>query len=251
MLLVFAPYVCAATTGAEEAAELSRQGGDRFRAGDYTGAIEAYRGSDRLVPLTQRHRFTLAMALIAVDDHLAARSELEALPRSSLVLYWLGRLATRRNNLSEAVALHTEAVAADPSSVKALDGLGLAYQASGDFARAVETFRRAINLDQTCSPWPRHNLATLLLEQKRDSDASDFAREAVRCSPTFAPAEYLLGRVDERAGRVADALTWYQKAIEHDPRLRSAVYALARLYGKLGEVEKQESLLAQFRSIPE
>lgn len=78
------------------------------------------------------------------------------------------------------------------------------------------------------SAWMAHNnLGILLLTSDSPTAAAHF-RGAIALKPDHAEAMMNLGRIDEEAGRLDDAVAWYRRAIDARPKLAEAHYNLAR-----------------------
>jgi Flp pilus assembly protein TadD len=70
----------------------------------------------------------------------------------------------------------------------------------------------------------------------RTEEAVAALKRALRARPAFADAHYNLGKVQERAGRFADARDSYRRALAIAPEYAAAKHNLARVLRRLGEV---------------
>jgi tetratricopeptide (TPR) repeat protein len=230
------------------AAELRAQAAAKFRAKDLPAAVELFGRAARLERLDDASRFTLAMALIAMDRRDEARAELEQLPPSPLHLYWLGRLQSIGGNYAQAIRVYNRALTLDPEFWRAQDGIGLASQAMGRYEEAQRAFRAAMKSCGGKSAWPAYNLGAMLVSTGGYAEAEGALAEALRIDPAFSRAYYSLGRIHELRGDAGQALANYRRAAADadDP---GVFYALHRLLRKRGDEAGAQLALERFRQL--
>jgi len=233
---------------AAPAVSLVAEAGARFRAGQYAAAIELYEKAAGLGPLGAPHRFTLAMAYIAVGRRIEARRELEALPPNAHHVYWLGRLHAADADYAAAIETYKRALAFDPEFSRAYDGMGLAYEALGNFAEAEKAYRAAIRANSSRSPWPHQNLGVMLMKLERRDEAESCFRQALALLPAFSQAHYQLGRIHELRGQPDEALARYREGARNAD-YPDVYYALYRLLKKRGDEAGAGQALQQFRRL--
>lgn len=225
-----------------------------FLDGDYVNTVIAYKKAERLAPLDDRSRFTLAMAFIALDRREWARQELEKLasadPKSALYPYWLARLDYDEQKFAAAIEKLNRAISLKPDFVKAYDNLGLNLEALGKFEEAQRAYEEAIRLNRAQkpgSPWPPLNLGVMLLKLGKLDLAEPRLREALSFDPKSAEAHYRLGALLEKKGKTAEAIAELTQAGDLDTKYPDPLYALARLYRQAGEMDKAQAALAAFQ----
>jgi tetratricopeptide (TPR) repeat protein len=179
-----------------------------------------------------------------------------------------GRLLHERFNDSEAADLFREAMAKDPSDGEAYVGLAV-VSADGFDGRTAEYLAKAIELDPKAAA-PHEVLADLALENDERETAAVEADKAIslssdamdamaihaalelladrapgawfdkirRINPGFGEAYAHVARQLEFHYRYEDAVTYYRKAIETDPRLWSAHSALGIDLMRLGQQDE-------------
>ncbi|MBC8167409.1 MAG: tetratricopeptide repeat protein [Bryobacteraceae bacterium] len=213
-----------------------------FVNGEYLNAGIALKKADVLAPLPPEQRFTLAMCYVLLKTPAKARAELERLasefPRDSKYIYWLGRLDYDAQHFSAALSWFHAAVKIDSGNVRAHDNIGLSYEALGQNEEAIRSYTTAVKLNKTaavCSPWPPHNLASLLRKLSRFEEAWGNAQEALRCDPDFARGHHILGLLLERGNRLDEAIASLRRAVESEPSYADAHYVLARLLQRSGK----------------
>ena len=231
-------------------------GGVSFRLGNFLNAAVALKKAERLAPLDERSRFTLAMSYVVLGRHEWARPELRALaaraPANALYPYWTARLDYEAGRYADAVSGLQQAIAIEPRFVKAHDNLGLCYEALGRYPEAMASHDQAVRLNRASpspSAWPPHNLGLLLTRLDRPTEAEPLFREALRYDAGFAPAHYQLGVTLEKLGRVAEATAALQQAARLDPKYPDPHYALARIHRRQGRVADADRALAVFQRL--
>ncbi len=186
-------------------------------AGDILSAINAYREIDRLTSddLTRAEaQFNLADAYERQGNYNAARtaylSIVNQYPSSNRMgpaLANLGRIAYDNGNFTESLQ-YFERLARDNTRMRqeARIGMGNAYLAMGDGAKARENFAAA---GSTSSDAVKLGLAKADLSEGRYAEAEAAFRALAQgsSSVTGAEAQYQLGRAQQLAGRCQDAVT--------------------------------------------
>jgi Tfp pilus assembly protein PilF len=108
-----------------------------------------------------------------------------------------------------------------PDLALAHSNLGLAIASLRDDERALDHFRRAIELEPAV-PDARYNLASTLAKLGRADEAVEQYREAIRLRPNYAAAHFNLGNLLARGGRFEEAASEFREALVHDPDMHAA-----------------------------
>jgi tetratricopeptide (TPR) repeat protein len=227
-----------------------------FQNQNYWNAAIAYKKAEKIEPLDEQSRFSLAMAYIVLDRRDWAGPELQTLaaanPANPLYVYWQGRIDYDSQRFADAIAKFGRVIALDPSFVRAHDNLGLSLEALGRQDEAREAFEKAIALNgkQTFpSPWPSLNLGTMLYRLGRVDEAEPHLREAVRNGPDLAQAQYQMGALLESRGESERAIELLTRSAELDPADPKPHYALGRIYRRQGDAQKAQAALARFSEL--
>jgi tetratricopeptide (TPR) repeat protein len=207
-----------------------------FLDGKYENCAIALKKADKLSPLPDSARFTLAMTYVAMNHPTWARPEIEKLerdnPMKALYPYWVSRLDYHDMHLDEAVAQVQRAIRLDPNFMKAYDNLGLYLEGLGKYDDAIKAYQTAIALDRTNkvrSPWPAHNLGALLTKMGRVDEAEPYLRESLRNDPRFPKAYFQLGLLLEKQRKDDAALRALRQAIEFDADYAEPYLVLGRI----------------------
>ncbi len=243
-----------ASDNARRAELLSLRGGVEFLDGKMDAAAAAFGEASRLAPLNDRDNFTLAMALVKLGDDARARAVLAGLakshPDSAIYLYWQGRLDYDQRRYEEAVEKLDRATKLDPLSARAWDSLGLAFDMQGRAEQARGAFEKAAGLNRAeahPSPWPPHDLGSLLLRMDQVKEAEVALRESLRYDPNLSQAHYHLGRALEKEARDTEAIDEYVRAVSLDTTSPDACYSLAMLYRKLHRDTDAETMFSEYK----
>lgn len=120
---------------------------------------------------------------------------------------------------------HALAVKLTPMS---LSLLGAAQNRLADKRAAINTFRKAIEVDESYEE-AYFNLALLLAEQGEKGEAETLLRTAIQLDPDWHKAHGLLGVLLQERGRYSEAETELKRALEVDPTDEIASLYLDRL----------------------
>lgn len=132
-----------------------------------------------------------------------------------------------------------QALRLQPNYADARINLGIVYQAIGRLDEAREEYEHAVRLNPTSAlAW--YNLANLYREQKRTKEAIDSYSRALELDPQFLDAYIQLGNIFRDIGQSALAIKCYQQALHVKPDavevINSLGAALDRQY-RLAEAE--------------
>ena len=230
---------------------LEFSGGLFFLDAQYGNSVIAWKKAEAIAPLDEQTRFTLAMAYIEVNRRSWARSELDKLslahPDNALYLYWLARIDYDDQRYSEAIARLQRIVELDPNMVRSHDLLGLCYDYTGHFDQALASFSRAVELNRVQakpSPWPPLDMAVTQMELNQLANAEKGLREAISYNPKLPQAQYQLGRVLDKEGKVEQAIQALKTSAALDAAYADPHYLLGRRRGR-GSFERRAIPAAQ------
>jgi tetratricopeptide (TPR) repeat protein/O-antigen ligase len=142
----------------------------------------------------------------------------------------------RQAILDRALFYYQQVAAMLPRNTDVRNEMGLAYQLKGDLNRAMEQFRRALELDPGL---PRtYLLIGRLYEQTgRPDQAIAMYEQAAELDPRAVEPYNALGQVYLQQGRLEDALHVNLKAAELEPDNFANHYNLAIIYQRLGQID--------------
>ncbi len=184
--------------------------------------------SSSVVPVASQfmaeHRLYAALAvLVTLVVLVAYRWQ----PRSALYLgaalaVAAGLVTHARNRVYQSdLALWSDVIAKAPRNARAWVNHGLALEAAGRSADALESFANAVALEPVF-PFGHNNYGQALLRAGRVSDALHEFDLAIDQHPTLAAAHFNRGNALLALGRVDDAITSFESALRLQPQLTDA-----------------------------
>jgi TolB-like protein/Tfp pilus assembly protein PilF len=173
----------------------------------YEKAKTAARKALELDPDLADAHAVLAHATLLTGDARTAeegfRRALELDGNSLNALHWYSHLLMQQKRWDESLALCTRLLALDPLGFWNVH-LGEHYLAAGDRAKALEQFRRAVELDSSSGP-ARGALGHMLLVDGRLDEAVSELETAHQLDPEDGGFRGWLAEAYEKAGRPKDA----------------------------------------------
>jgi tetratricopeptide (TPR) repeat protein len=155
--------------------------------------------------------------------------------------YFIRHYTQARQSLARAFELN-------PSSATAVFMEALAWANEGKPQEAERYLQRAISLQSDNARFHCH-LGILLLRENHYAKAEESFKKAIQLKPEYALSHYELGKLQASSKQWKEARQELEEAITLDPGLTSAYYQLARVYASLGEAEKSEHMLAEFKRL--
>ena len=143
----------------------------------------------------------------------------------------------RAGELERAADLYRDVIAIDPDHADALHLLGVAMHQRNDYAAAIHSIGRALEIHPEAALFHCNLGAAQRALNLLESAEASF-REAVRLDPSFAGAHYNLGCVLEARGKTADAIAAYRRTLECDDGLADAYNNLGRALAKAGQLDE-------------
>lgn len=128
----------------------------------------------------------------------------------------------------QAIEAYDQCVGIDPRNVGALLNCGTLYYEDGNFEKAADYFRRAVESDAE-SALAHFNLGSVLEEMGEIEEARQHLRQAVRLEPGYCDAHYNLAFVCEKLRAFSEAREHWQMYVKLDPVGPWAAYARQRL----------------------
>jgi tetratricopeptide (TPR) repeat protein len=177
---------------------------------------------------------------------------LEQSPGDEDGAYMLGRVYYQEEQIELAMGQFERVLRVNPSSYKALDNLGLCYEAKGDEERALRYFLTAIKLVEKDHPqyeWPYINLSELFLKKGEAQRAFDAASKAANRNPSNARGFYAGAKALDQLGKPELAANWLERATSLDGGRPEYWYLLSRVYRKLGQGEKSGAAERKFLAL--
>jgi superkiller protein 3 len=219
-------------------------------------AAEAFERADKIKPLSEDDRMTLALAEQFSGQPDSARGEMLRLtrdfPGNAQYEYLLGRFSAQNQHLEDAAVDFRKAIELDPNLMRAYEELGQAQENLGLTDEARQTYEKAATrnrLQPTPWEWSPLDLGVVLLKNGELDGAEKLFQEALQYNRRFGWAHYYLGQLHEKQGRRPESLAEYRAAVVDTPTLRQAWLALGREYTRQGQKAEADKCLAIFRQL--
>ena len=141
------------------------------------------------------------------------------------------------NNLGEAYAAEGEddraieeykkAIELNPKAERVLYNLGNVYSRKGEVSAAIDAYTRTVEINPSYAK-AYNNLGSLYLNNGDYEKAKEEFLKAIKIEPRFPQAYNNLGNAYSKSGMPSKAILEYIKAIRIDPKYATAHYNLAR-----------------------
>jgi len=218
-------------------------------AGHPEEAIRIYREI-----LSERPSFTRAYVLLARTLRDAGRlgeaiavlqRALQQGQRTASILGMLGWCLEEAGRAREAVAMLELALAQDPGNVEAWNSLALAHARLSERQKALQALDRLLAIDPSYTS-AYVNRGSVFLEEKKYRHAEESFRQAIENDERMAEAWNGLGVACAGAGRHAEAITAWKRAVELDAAQFDALLNLTLLLRQLHREPEEAAYLDRF-----
>ncbi len=123
-----------------------------------------------------------------------------------------------------------------PGHIPALCKLGVVHLKLQDPTSAVDTFRRAVELD-TANPYAHRMLGLAFMQLGDSPSAEQSLKEAISLAPDDVKSYMLLGRISFGKRDYPQAESYFKTAISADPILSDPYFNLAVIYSRTKRME--------------
>jgi tetratricopeptide (TPR) repeat protein len=158
--------------------------------------------------------------------------------------YNLGIAYGNSGNPEKAMESFRKAIQLKPDYAEAYNGLGSAYGKSGDLEKAIELYKKAISLKPDYAK-PHYNLGVTYGEKSNWEKAIKYYEEAIRIKADYPDVHNNLGVAYEKLGESKKAIESYKESIRITPDNASPHFNLGLSYIKSEEWENAIELLKE------
>jgi len=159
-----------------------------------------------------------------------------------------GSIFFARGYYDQAGGAFQRALEDDPSSAEALYGLGSVYLEQGKSAQARESFARVTKLEPSYPdtlPNAWNNLGIIATREERMAEAISYFQQALQLSPNHLVALENLGNAYRQQKQWQDARKTLEQAVRVGPQDPEANYSLGMVYAQLDETDLAYQYLQQ------
>ena len=194
--------------------------------------------TDALLDLAQLHRINKDMP----RAEATLKRLLEQDPGSEVALAALASIYSESGEYQKAVDLLTAATAQAPSS-RLLATLAFAYEQAGNHDNAIESYRRALQLDNKNFEL-RRRLAETLLNAERGEEALAEYQALAEADPEDAEVLMRVAQIYRFQKRIPEAREWLERAKQLDPDNLEIGFQESLLYESEGNFEAAITVLS-------
>jgi tetratricopeptide (TPR) repeat protein len=148
-------------------------------------------------------------------------------PENTDIIFLLARITMMQSFYEDAIPLLESGVKIAPQRADLHAALGESYFISGKTDKAIEEFKKLIELDPSARSSTFMGLSYRHLG--RFDEARKYFEEGLKRDPTNAACWFNLGFIEERQGNTAAADEKFQKALRSNPNFADALLELANL----------------------
>lgn len=198
-----------------EAERLTRSGSNRWLAGDFAGAIQAFRKASEREPKLYAAQYNLAVAYLSQGNYRLALDPLKRLlmvnPKSIELLQYLGRAYYEVKDFQNALKCFERTAKLASRSSVAPNNLGYAHLNLYQIGAAEEAFKKALEITPGYEPAIMGLCFTYGLS-KNDALVIEFCTKARQLSPKDSAPNYFIGLAKFDSGEYAEALAFFLRA---------------------------------------
>ncbi len=221
-----------------------------FRENHPRESLETYTRAAALQTPTAEDLRLVALDYVLLDGYPDARRWLSRAlamdPRNPEALYDRGRVEMHDGNFAAARQDFEASLALDPHSAKALNNLGLSFEAMNRPADALSSYARAIALNPSPpSEQPLLNRGALLVTLNRAPEAIAPLRSAAEITPACVRCHEELARALAATGQLPPAIEQLHQAVRLDPTNPRLHFQLGQTLRRAGLNQQAEGELKQ------
>ncbi len=197
-----------------------KRGGKRLDQSDYIGAIADYDKALELEPANARALADRGITHYWMQKPDLARQDFDAAfaldPRNAVVFRGRGMLATSNGNFEEAIEHYSKSLELDPKNRFALEERADAYARTQQYEKSLSDLTYMIRIHPAYLKTYLLRADVFMMQAKVD-DAVKEAAAVTAAKPDDARAHVVAGYILSEAGRHAEAIQAFDRAVELEP----------------------------------
>jgi tetratricopeptide (TPR) repeat protein len=186
--------------------------------------------------VAEAHAFLVSKLQALGEEEVPIRN------RWAIALAHLASVYRARGDFANAIVTYRKALEIKPDDPATLLNLGITYGNNGEYENAITCYHKALAI----KPDDAMALVNLGIAHRRRGEiekAIDAYRQAIDINPWHPLAHFNLGNVYYEKSDFAKAMAFYQRAAELDPSLALAHFFLARACIKTGQLQQAANAL--------
>jgi tetratricopeptide (TPR) repeat protein len=219
-----------------------------LRSADYAKAEVILNRALRLKPDSADTLYLLAQVYsdqgrpVDALDLLVRAHQLE--PENTDVIFLLARVSMSQNYFEDAIPLLESGVKLAPQRADLRAALGESYFMSGKAEKAIDEFKKLLEVDPTARSYAFMGLSYRHLG--RFDEARKYFQEGLKLDPHNPSCLFNMGFIEERQGKVAAAETMFQAALRANPDFPEVLLELANLRIEKKQFAEAAGLLRKY-----
>jgi tetratricopeptide (TPR) repeat protein len=165
-------------------------------------------------------------------------------PENTDIIFLLARVSMGQNFYEDAIPLLESGLKIAPQRADLRAALGESYFMSGKADKAIDEFKKLIELEPSARSYTFMGLSYRHLG--RFDEARKYFEEGLKLEPTNAACLFNLGFIEERQGSAAAADQHFQQALRSNPDFSDALLELANLRSKDKKYAEAAELLRRY-----
>ncbi len=162
---------------------------------------------------------------LALYEYIRSLSFADAKQQDS-TLFNIGRLHYSRSNLTLAETAYLRSLQFNPNNVDSLNQLGVIYNQSGEVEKGITYFLKAINADQIALSQPENVIDTDTIKDNVELLTQQQVTALFVTSQSPIESYIGLGTMFDTEGRHEIAKSFYEKALQIDPKSSKGLFDL-------------------------
>jgi tetratricopeptide (TPR) repeat protein len=227
-----------------------------FQQRHYEDAMGAIVSSIKLFPDNARMHQLLGLLLLMERDNTDASVELQKAeqldPNDADIRYYYGRTLYITGHYPEARDQFLACLKNNAQYRKALENVGLSYQAVNDYVNAAKYYQQAIEREKTENAKhgePFGYYGAMLIEMGQPKQALPVLQEGAAASPRSLVVNFELGRVLFALDQPQQAQHFLEVAEDLDPQYAQTHYLLGRLYNQQKRAPEADQEFKKFQEL--
>jgi tetratricopeptide (TPR) repeat protein len=219
-----------------------------LRSSEYTKAEVAFNRALKLKPDSPEALYFLAQVYSNQSKPVDALDLLvrahKISPENTDIIFLLARVSMSQNYFEDAIPLLESGLKIAPQRPDLRAALGESYFMSGKTEKAIDEFKKLVDLDPSARSYTFMGLSYRHLG--RFDEARKYFQEGLKKDPRNASCLFNLGYIEERQGNKIKAEELFQQTLRSSPDFPEALLELANLRIQAKQFEQASELLKKY-----
>ena len=220
----------------------------QLRAAEYARAEVILSRALKLRPESVDAMYVLAQAYTNLSRPLDALDLLvrahKLAPQNTDVIFLMAQVSMSQNYFEDAIPLLESALQIAPGRADLLASLGESYFMAGKIEKAIEQFRKLLEIDNSARSYAFLGFSYRNLG--RFDEAKQYFQQGLKLDPHNATCLFNLGFIAERQGEAEEAENFFQQTLKANPDFPDALLELANIRLAARKFAEAEELLRRY-----